>query len=514
MANIQIQSLPNFSGSPDDAGIFHYSEGGVDYKLSLAALLARLGGDYSTDIQAFLESATKEEARLNLAIDRRVTVNNADYSITANDLVIAQTGTLSQARNFTLPAANTVVAGSRFIIVDESGTANIVNKISIQRISTDLIDGQTSIDIKQPYGVVVLVCNGSNKWKVINAVAPAAQSNISNKNIIINGDFDIWQRGASFSAVANTQYTADRWRYEKQVATPIHTISRSSDVPSFAQAGRLILFSILVNCTTAYTTSNAANYVAISQAIEGLNFKDIAQKTFTLSFWVKATKVGIYCVGLTNAGADKSFVAEYLVNQPDTWEFKTITVSPSPSAGTWNYDNGLGLFVIFTLLSGSNRQTTAGSWQNGDFQATTNQVNACDSTSNNFQLSGVKVEAGSVATPFETEDGSELIDKCRQYFERKSIPFQIPAYTSSSTNATGILNFQKLKRRLPTISFSTASNFRFNNATNNYTVSALSAGTVSTESASINATISGASGNTGGTITNTIAGYVDIDSEL
>jgi hypothetical protein len=252
----------------------------------------------------------------------------------------------------------------------------------------------------------------------------------SNKNAIINGDFNIWQRGTSFVSVADSTYSADRFTYRK-TGSMVHDISRSTDVPTSAQAGRLFNYSVLIDCQTIDSSISAAESCHLTQAVEGFNFLPLAQKSMTLSFFVKATKTGIYCVSFKNAGANRSFIAEYTVNASDTWEFKTVIIAASPSAGTWDYVNGIGIAVGFTLAAGSNFQTTAGAWQTGDFIATANQVNACDSTSNNFRITGVQLEAGSVATPFQNRTIQEELALCQRYFE--ATYDQVPAGTTSPT---------------------------------------------------------------------------------
>jgi hypothetical protein len=239
----------------------------------------------------------------------------------------------------------------------------------------------------------------------------------SNKNAIINGDFNIWQRGISFLSVAHGSYLADRFSYYK-VGTMLHDISRSNDVPSSEQAGRLFNYSMLVDCQATDLSIAATDYCIIHQRIEGFNWLPLAQKPVTLSFWVKASKIGIYCVALGNSVFDRSCVLEYNINTPDTWEFKTVTFPASPSSGSWNYTNGLGIAVEFVLAAGSNRITSPNIWQNGDYSATSNQVNACDSVSNNFRLCGVQLEAGSLETPFESRSSSLEDLLCKRYYDQ------------------------------------------------------------------------------------------------
>jgi hypothetical protein len=300
-----------------------------------------------------------------------------------------------------------------------------------------------------------------------------------NKNLIINGDFEIAQRGTSFTSVGNDTYTSDRFRYIKSGAM-VHDISQNSDVPTVTQAGRYIPNSLLIDCTTIDSSIGAGDYAAIEQKIEGYNFQAIAQKTFTLSFWVKATKTGTYCAAFRNTGVDRSYVAEYTINSANTWEYKTITVSSSPSAGTWNYNNGIGLHVAFLLATGSTFQTTAGSWQTGNYFGTSNQVNACDNVSNDFRIASVQVEAGSVATEFEKRSIQQEENLSYRYYETGLTGF------SGDTDGSNLVynqNFKVSKRALASMSVT------LQNATNISTI-ATGAG-VSVNSFQINISPSG-----------------------
>ncbi len=235
------------------------------------------------------------------------------------------------------------------------------------------------------------------------------------RNRIINGAFDIWQRGTSFASIAASAYCADRWTYYKGTTGAVHDISRSTDVPGTSPTEAL--YSFLVDCATADAAVAAGDLVILSQKIEGQCIRDLVGNTFTLSFWVKATKTGTYCVAFRNSGTDRSYVAEYTVSVADTWEFKTVTVSGGcPTAGTWDYTTGVGLQVDFTLMAGSTFQTTASAWQTGNFTATASQVNACDNVANNFRIANVQLERGAVATPFERPSYTDEYERCRRYF--------------------------------------------------------------------------------------------------
>lgn len=249
------------------------------------------------------------------------------------------------------------------------------------------------------------------------------------KNAIINGAFDIWQRGTSFAAIATGAYSADRWKYFVNGAA-VHTVSRSTDVPTVAEAGVLANYSLLVDCTTADASMAAGDFAYIAQVIEGFNWRKFAQRTITLSFWVKATKTGTYCVSLRNSGLDRSYVAEYTVSTTATWEKKTVTFTASPSAGTWDYTTGIGAYLSFALAAGSTYHTTAGAWQTGGYLATSSQVVATDDTANDFRLALVQLEVGSVATAFEIVDIGTELARCRRYW-RQSYDPEVAAGTVS-----------------------------------------------------------------------------------
>ncbi|MBY0525601.1 MAG: hypothetical protein K2R98_19505 [Gemmataceae bacterium] len=287
------------------------------------------------------------------------------------------------------------------------------------------------------------------------------------KNILINGSFDVWQRGTSFAAIAANAYSADRWKYYKATTGAVHTVSRDTNVPTVTQAGVLASYSLKMACTTADASVAAGDLICEFQIVEGYNWRPLAQKQVTLSFWVYSSKTGTYCVSFANSGQDRSYVAEYTVNSANTWEKKTVTVSPSPSAGTWDYKNGVGLYVRFALMAGSTYQTTANSWQTGNFFGTSNQVDAVDSTSNTFYLTLVQLEEGPLATEFEPRSFQQELAMCQRYFETNvahgSTPADGLALTGDDVHmggyavTTSIVGYKVLfrvtKRTAPTLVF-------------------------------------------------------------
>lgn len=253
------------------------------------------------------------------------------------------------------------------------------------------------------------------------------------KNLWIGGNYSTnpCQRGTTFTGIATATYSLDRM-LTTFVSTAVTDVSQATDSPTVAQANIYSANAYKIAVTTADASIAAGDFYTATQRIEGYNFTNIAQRAFTLSFWVKAVKPGIYCVSFVNSGADRSYVAEYTINSASTWEFKTITVSASPSAGTWNYTNGIGLSVNFALACGSTFQTTANAWQTGNYKGTSNQVNGLDSNTNTFQLALVQIESGSVATPFQQLNEMEVLALCQRYYQKTFNQGVTPAQASGT----------------------------------------------------------------------------------
>jgi hypothetical protein len=275
-----------------------------------------------------------------------------------------------------------------------------------------------------------------------------------NRNYIINGSMAFAQRGISFAAIANNTYFLDRYIYSK-VGTTVHTASRDADIPSVAEAGRLFENSLRLNLTTPDTSIATGDRVDIQHRLEGYNFANVAQKPFALSFWVKATLPGIYCVGLRNSGTDRSFVGEYAIDAANTWEKKIILVPASPSSGTWNYTNGVGLFISFTLAAGTDLQGTPNTWQTGNYIATSNQVNGVNTGATDFRITGIMLNEGTTAAPFQLagRDFAGELALCQRYYQRGFQNAQGPAISASQCYCFYYLPVEM--RAIPVLSFIT-----------------------------------------------------------
>ena len=267
--------------------------------------------------------------------------------------------------------------------------------------------------------------------------AVALQS--TGENPIINGNMNVWQYGTTTINLTTSGLTAfpcDRWKW---LASGTGIVGRVQDtnVPTVAQAGAVLPFSLGLNVTTADAAIGASDFYAIAQRIEGFNWAPFAQQALTLSFLVKSSLTGIHCVALRNGNTpDRSYVAEYNIAVANTWQLVVLNVPASPSAGTWNYTDQTGLEVAFVLACGSTRQTTAGSWNAGNFMATANQVNVMSANAQQFNIVRVQLAKGTLAAPsFKSRPWQQDYDLSQFYFQ-KSFPYAIePAQNAGDQGA-------------------------------------------------------------------------------
>ena len=340
------------------------------------------------------------------------------------------------------PAITAYVAGQTFnfqVSAVNTGAATLaVNGLTATAIVKEGGSALTAGDL--PVGAVVQVTHNGTNFRLNRTTASALSGvlHAPGNNLIINGAMRIAQRGTSFAAVAANTYTLDRWFYNKG-GVMVHTITQDTDVPTVAQAGVLFTNSLRLNLTTADIAIAAGEFAHFSQIIEGYNFQRIAQRAFTASFWVKATTTGVYSIAFRNSGNDRSYVSNFTISVTATWEFKTINVLASPSAGTWNYTTGSGLAVAIVLAVGTTYHTTAGAWQTGSFLGTATNVNGTNTGATDFRIVGLQVEPGSVATEFELDPIENEISRCQRYFWKS---FAFATAPAQSAGGAGALNYR------------------------------------------------------------------------
>ena len=238
-----------------------------------------------------------------------------------------------------------------------------------------------------------------------------AVESFSRRNIIVNGDFSVWQRGTSFTGMTDG-FCASYWKYITN-GSQVVNITLDTDVPTVAQAGRKFKNSVKIIATTGNASPSAGNYALFRQHIEGYDYEPLAQKTKTHSFWIKSTKTGTLCLAFNNSAQDRSFIKEVTINAANTWELKTINIAAEDGTGTWDYTTGTGLYVDWALLTGTDFNGTKDAWttQTAKF-ATTGKTNFLSATNDSIKICAVQLEKGDIATPFEFIKYSDQFHKC------------------------------------------------------------------------------------------------------
>ena len=281
------------------------------------------------------------------------------------------------------------------------------------------------------------------------------------KNIIINGDMQVAQRSTSVASITTSgYYTVDRFGLVNS-SLGTWTMSQENDAPT----GSGFRKSAKVLCTTADASPAATDWFVFLQRIEGQNLQQIAKgtssaKQLTVSFWVKANVTGTYVVELRDNDNSRSVCGTYTISASATWEKKTITF-PADTTGAFDNDNASSLLLIHWLAAGSNftSGSLATSWgTTTEANLAPGQINLASATSNYWQVTGVQLEVGDTATPFEFKPYAQDLLECMRYLQvwkddNKAI---YSGHYWSTTESMGTLNFKIPMRSAPTVTTSSS----------------------------------------------------------
>jgi hypothetical protein len=280
-------------------------------------------------------------------------------------------------------------------------------------------------------------------------MTPTADSLQGFRNRIINGDMRIDQRNAGAAVTTNNAFSVDRFLVGNNTDGAF-----SAQQDSSASAG--FINSVKVTTTTADATLTTTQNIQFTQRIEGTNIADLGwgtanAKTVTLSFWVRSSLTGTFGGALRNSANDRSYAFTYSISVADTWEQKSVTIA-GDTTGTWLTTTGIGIAVIFGLGAGPDRSGTAGAWAGANYVSATGAVSVIGTLNATWYITGVQLEVGSVATPFERRDYGRELALCQRYYYRVTgTSKRVSAgYNNGTTTAISLTYFPVTLRSSPT----------------------------------------------------------------
>lgn len=261
-----------------------------------------------------------------------------------------------------------------------------------------------------------IVLNSSGQ-ATLNGLAFPTEGSLSGRNRIINGAMvlDARNAGASVTPTSST-YTLDRWQA---------VLSQSSKYSVQQNAGSVTPPAgfknyLGVTSLSAYSVA-AGDFFVLTHYIEGYNVADLGfgaagASSVTLSFWVRSSLTGSFGGSIQNSAQNRCYPFTYTINAANTWEQKLITIA-GDTTGTWLSDNGRGIGIIFGLGVGSTYSGTAGAWTGSQIFVPSGATSVVGTNGATFYITGVQLEAGSVATPFERRSYGQELALCQRYFE-------------------------------------------------------------------------------------------------
>jgi hypothetical protein len=343
--------------------------------------------------------------------------------------------------------------------------------------------------------------------------------NLGRRNLIINGAMQVAQRGTSVSSLNSDGYhTLDRWKMAFNTSGDITMSQDSSDTPNgFGSA-------LKISTTTADTSIAAGEYLLLQCLNEGQNLQSIKKgtadaETLTLSFYVKGNANATYAVELADDDNGRKVSKTFSVTS--SWN-RVVLTFPADATGELTNDNNNSLVVRFFLHAGSDytsgtlNSNWSGSPASGSRAAGIDSI--LDSTSRTFHLTGVQLEVGEQATPFEHRSFGEEENLCRRFYQRTGGIAYYPWSIVSGQNSTLSRSIQPLITPMrATPSFSTEGTHLVE-GTSSQTVSSTSIDIATPTTVMINVNSSSGHGEDGSAgrwlAHNTTGAYIIFDAEL
>jgi len=315
----------------------------------------------------------------------------------------------------------------------------------VAKINADVTNGV--VITSDTSGELELQANGVTKAKVTSSglidssgnAYGLSKTNGMYRNLIINGDMRVNQRGGTVNQTTSNPYSLDRWKGFGAVNDTFN-MQQSSDAP--ADFSNSLLVTVL--------STQASGWYSLEQVVEGYNIEHLNwgtanAKTVTLSFWVKSSLTGTFSGAFRTPTAFYSYAFDYTISSANTWEKKTVTIA-APTVGAFGTGNSAGFNIFFALSTGS---ITAGSWQSVNTNGSSSGNQFVNNAGATFYITGVQLEVGEGASDFEFLPYDVQLQRCFRYFEKSD------GVVNGSSGGTiiGRCNwvFKVKKRATPTI---------------------------------------------------------------
>jgi len=350
------------------------------------------------------------------------------------------------------------------------------------------------------------------------------------RNLIINGAMNVAQRGTSNTTSA--VYLLDRFKtdFGGGVLTNEQVSLTSSDTPYASGFRKALKFSNTTAGSTAASDYRRIQYFVEAQDVANSGWEYTSSSSYiTLSFWVKSSVAGTYACNLqSNDGTAQNYSFEYTV-AADTWT-KVTHSAPGDSDITVNNDTGQGLRIYWWPYLGTNNTTSGHTNEAWAAYSSSSQVkdfaqNWASTANATFFVTGVQLEVGNSASPFEHRSYGEELALCQRYFYRIYAKGSVQSYNCfpfsgfcrSSTLAQIPIHWNQPMRSVPTMSYAGASSFGVLDSTGSTVVVSAISTSRTTENASVaDWTSSGLSAGNGTRLlaNNTADPFIDADAEL
>jgi len=245
---------------------------------------------------------------------------------------------------------------------------------------------------------------------------------LGNRNMVTNGSMQVSQRSTSVTGIGadgTAYHTLDRWQIETGGSNSGRfTMSQSSDAPSGFGS------SLKLDCTTADTSIGTSEYLLLEYRTEGQDVQRIKKGTsdaeeITISFYVKANASFNFVLEVKDETNNRA--CSKLFSTTTGWNRVEITY-PADTTGEIVNSNAQGIRLFFWLHAGST--FTSGTLNSSSFNTESASKRASgissfySSTDNEFYLTGVQMEVGDTATPFEHRSYGEELAKCQRYYSQ------------------------------------------------------------------------------------------------